>query len=1263
MRRLFLVILLAWGALALGQQTGSFTLDISGRKTWAVSYGIGDPRALSQVGVRSGQLSLDQSLQAKISGSALGFITLEADFNDKLGTGFQHLVLKLDRDPWHGLIGDFRIGQGELGVYNKKLLGIRVEYQGEGFSATALTARLEGISQSVTFHGRTSRAEITFSEGGPYFKSLSGLWYWQLERPFVEGFSEVEIGFSAGPELGQLLSDYGLSYIEGIIEEEPMWKLEEGDYLVLRDPDYVLLLKADPVALLRDRVRKAIETYNEREGLTGDKRKVYPFIQGSELEAAFIGSLEELTQLTVDEVTYPLAQAKKRRYLPLGEKGILEETLEISARLPGESEFIPLTDPRFASYRTSLYPDEGILKIDFPPEFFGAGAALKVAFQYQRTGNTFMLGLSVVPGSERVYLNGKLLKRDTDYTIDYEVGMLVLFSPLKEDDVLKVDFERQRGGLGGYTPYERVFLGGTISVPSYESLRASLWRALDLGRPSPTTSVMPNDHTVLGLSMAGKAGGWDYSLSAGFSNNVFPPDDNERPALPNQVNAIASFKAQDGEYVVFAHCNGLTVFHKGRFASYGGGQGLGGREVRDVLVLGGRLFLATDSGLTMVDISEDAPLDRVANWHRLFQDDGFPGKEGLALAAAEGVVYLATDEGIAVFTPDEADDPGAWSSLPLPEGERARVLLATGDRLYLGGRNGVYLWTGSSWTALPEVRGQVNALLEDSGTLYIATQEGIRLVRDGSGAGWLTRGTPVYSLALFWGKLWWAGEDGVHADGGDAPSISSPVTALGASEDALWAGTRASSDYVLDLWRLAPQPERFPQSDTHIDGRDRGHFRDALPSLHTARGPLGSVSLVRKWGDWDVRLSASTLWPGYQPIGGTGGGDSHGIDLVASYKGDVSVDLKGGWHLVDLMSDPHAVLSGSLVATWADVPNLSLRLTPVYESDHLKVGYGLNVSWKGDSWSAAATLGGRLSGPVAAVPDEGWYTAGKLTGELALRPLPELKLTLKTLYPFRSSGRAGDEEYQGGLSWTRREDVLTISASWSERLRHRPFSDRWTRNATGRFDVRWKAWQFGPGNITPRATLNLSLTPDELRGGFQHTQRLELGGDNLTLGISFGQGYRPADRRLDKSLSLSLRWEPAGWAGVKPTLTWKREWKILSHPDRGDKLIETGEATLRLAIKPAAPWTDDLTLQVRGDGSLQLTNRFNWPLELGTLSAQASARLDAGGRLEGKITGSYGQPVAEGWDASAEFGYAFRGDLGGDIGQGLFGRLSLAASF
>jgi len=1252
---LLLTLVLLLPLLALGQeQTSSFTLEVSGQKTWTVNFGLGAPELLAQVGLSPGQLQLDQSLQAEITGTALGFITLEASFNDQLGPGFQHFLLTLDQPPWQGEVGDFQVGQGNLGIYNKKVLGVRATYDGEGFSASFLAARLQGISESRVFRGQAASAEVLYSfvdperpwEPAPYSQNLDGAHFWPLTLPFVEGFSAVALVM--GEEgLEGVLSRYGLEYLAGVLGEEPRVELPPGQYLVLRDEGDVLLLKVSRDSLLRGRIQDAIEAYNDLHQLPEEEAKRYPFVLGSELEREFLAELAALASLEVDGEFYPLATAGQRRYYLLGEKDVLEDSLELWVRLPGEGDFRPLPDPALPQFSWKLFAEEGVLEVSFPAEFFQGEAALKVAFQYRRTGETFMLGLSVVPGSERVYLNGELLQRGVDYTIDYEVGLLVLFRTLGEKDELRVDFERQRGGLGGYAEYERVLLGASFELG--EGLELTVYRAVDLGRPGPSSRYMPNTHTAGGISLAGESAGWRYRLTLGASENLFPPGLNERLAAPNQVNHIALASAPDGDYLVFAHQNGLTVYHDGRFTSYGVGQGLGGRRVRSLLAFPGKLLCATDAGLTLVALTEPAPFDRVGSWTRI-QGEPFPGEEGLALAAGGGEVFLATDQGVAAFPLAEAEDPAAWQVWPLPEGERPRTLLWTEGVLYLGGEQGLWRWTGD-WERVSGVPGPVEDLLEVDGEIYVATGQGVRTLRAGAGAGWLVAGEPVLALAHYQGKLWWGTGGGLYREGERV--LPGAVTALWTDQETLWAGTRADQEYRLDLWRFSPDPERFSQDLTHLEGRDLGEFHDPPPRGRSQVGALGELSLSRELGGWALRLDLGSRWPGYQPIGGQGGQDSHGLGFTARYQtGSYTLALGGRASLSNLADRPSGRLSGSLEVSLTD-PQLSLRLAPSWDwpGDRLRLEFQAGGSWQGEAWWGDLTLAGTVQGPTFGL-------RGQLRASLRFRPLAGWEMSLTFREPFTHRGLWGGEELVGEVSWEGRREGTSWQARWSENWRRQ--GRGWQRTASGQLTLTWPSWSFSLGEVSPRASARVSLQPGEWDWQLSTTARVAFSQASLQLGATYGENYREVRERKEQDLSLNLRWEYTGWPGVRPSLTWRRAWELLSHPTYGRRMTEKTDATLRVSWQ-GEPWTADLTLTYRSQPpSLRLSHRWSWPLALGTVTVEVRGRWEEE-RLTGEVVARYGQPVAEGWDASLELGYLVGGR--DSLDHGLYGRLSLVASF
>lgn len=1238
-----LAVLVAAFLFGLAQdQTQSFTIHVTGQKTWGIEIGFGDPTLLSLEGFSAGQLTLTQSLWAQIEGTVLDFLKVRASFNDQLGPGFQDFLVILDRKPWYAELGRFVVGgEGDaLGVYNKRVLGAKVQVAKEEISLGVLLARLEGISESLLFRGTTAHRELAFFFDdpdrpwlpAPYSDSVEGLFYFGLRLPFIEGFSQPKLSFRIGPDFQKFLSDWGLDYLWEIAEKNSSWALPSGAYLVIQDEGDVLLLRTEPKTLLRNRVLDLIDLYNTAQGLSGANKKSYPFVLDSELEAAFLSHLAGFADLEVDGELYPLGKAERRRYLNLGETGIQEDSLQLEVRLPGEAEFRPLSDPALSAYSVRLFGEKGVLRLDFPAEFFRSGAAMRVRFDYSREGSTFFLGLFLIPGSERVYLNGKLLKKDQDYSIDYESGVLTLFVTLGPQDELRVDFERQRG-LGVSTEYERYFLGASLGLGPGN---LGVWQATDVGRPSPTSRTMPNTHSLGVLSWRGSLGAWEYTLRLGFSQNVFPQDDNARLPERNKINAIASVRTADGEALVFAHQNGITVYRAGSFSLYGPAEGMGGRAASALLSLPQTLLIGTDSGLTIVDLSEPGAFDRVRSWTRLYPEDWnknrpekFVGKRVVAFAFDGSQVFMATDAEVISFSPQDLENPKEWQRLELPEGAPTTLLWA--DSLYLGTQEGLFRLVEGKWERIEGVSGPVHALLFRGGELLVANDQGIRVLQGGVGSGWIAYGSPVKALALWEDSVWYATPEGVYREG--ELVLSGEFTALGVGLDALWAGTRADSHYRLDLWRVDPDRTRFPQTQTKIDGRDLGQFLDPPAEEHTRAGPSASLSLRRKLNTWDLDVSLYSQFPGYEEIGSSRRSDAHGLSISAVYSGDgpFSASLRGRADLSEIAANPVLRLSGGVEGTWQGPVSLNFSLHPTLSQAKLSVDFGTGLRADGNpSWNLAVS--GRLTVPEFSL-------TGNLSGKFGFQPWSGLSLTLSWARPYRSRGSSGSESVTVEARLTGGTGYVW-SLSWQESLTHPLGRWEWTLARTISGELRLPVLIVGAGKAAPRLNADISINPAEqkLSGGI--TANWEGLGHRLNLALSAEHGLHRASERTDRKISLSLSWSSSAWPKWQPSLNYSRTWKALLHPRYPPQLSEEQSLDFRLGFEFSPGNRNEFTLTWIPERELRIVDRFHYKSSFGTTNLEVTLILKEG-KLTGKARAEAGISLGGQWGLNVEGGVLF----------------------
>ncbi len=1258
--------------------TDTFTLKVSGQQSWGIRLGFGDRRALRAVGLSPGVPTLEQSLRADIEGTALGFLTLEASFNDQLGPGFQHLAIKLDHGPWTGELGDFSAGVPELGVYDKKLLGTRLTYTGDGFTVTGVAAREQGISEERVFRGRSADAEDQFSyrdpdrpgERAPYRASVLGVYHIELRRPYVEGFSELTLSFPEDEELTEFLTRYDLGYLEEVIGPEPERKVDSGNITVLSDEgEDILLLRNEPRTLLRRRVRDAIDEYNERHGLTDEDRKRYPFVSGSELEEEFLGALEERSTFLMDEETYPPEDLSRRRYLILRQGDVIEGTLQVQVRRPGDERFLPGDDPALADYDWTLFSEEGVLRMDFPEDFYRENAGLRAEYEYRREGNVFALGLSVVPDSERAYVNGRRLTRDQDYTIDYESGMLILFSPLAADEELRVEFERQRGELGVAADYERGVFAVTLSVPGFEGLEIALAQAADVGRPRPDTPTMPSTHSVVGMRLTGDLGGWDYKFTLGGSENVYPPGEDMRIPGPNEMNAVVSAKGGGVEYAVFGHRNGLTVYD-GRDYSHYGAASVGGRIVRDLLALTDSLLVASDAGLTLVHLTHEAPFDRVGSWVRLRPDRpgvGFPSEDVVALAQGGGKIYAAEPESVAYVPLEKMERPDAWERWPVPpDSGDPTALLWADDNLYLGTESGLYRRNedDADWERVTAVSGEVHDLLWHEGELFVATRRGVRVIRDGRGAGWIARDDKILSLAVFDGSLWYAGPAGLWRQDDLQPTVDVPLRAIGPARGALWAAGTADQEHRLDLWRVRDEAELLPPEETDIEGRDVGKFRDP-DEVHTARGITGGMVLSRQMGDWELQVDASSRWPGYLEIGRSVGADDHGLGFSLHYDGDNpwSGRIQGRWELSQLDADPRGALTSRFDLGWSDGASYTLRLTPrlrgdgLLGTDRLDTGYRLSATWPGDEWSGGIVIAGDARLPETT-------TSGKLEAKTTVNPLPVVAIDLEAFRPYASDGATGDQGADFTLRWSDSGAGLAWSATWRENLRHKLETEdvRWERSIQG--TLRWGELTFGAVKWTPQLRLTWEDTQREDKAQAQLTGGLNFGDSVMQLGATVAHGYRPATERTERSLSTNVQWEYRGWPTLTPSLRWQGSWQLLTHPAYDEPVLdERHDLRGQLDWEFEEGWRNRLEFSYRTrDATLEIKNSLSIPTDWGTATVESKAEWRRG-TLEGTASASSSWRLADMWSARFSLGYAMSWRPGDAPAHGIHAGASLTASF
>jgi len=951
---------------SIEEEESQFDVELSGLKTWTVRTGFGSPLALATSGLSPGSVTLDQSLSVEITGEAFSIFRIEAAYNDQLPDVMQSLAVYLDTEHLDGVLGDFTFDAvPDFTSYMKSMNGLWLEYRLGDAVLTAMASRTEGIPETAVFIGQTAHADVEFtrwldeSMESPtsYRRNLDGLYAYTLEEIYSEDFSSVSFEFAASAGLRSTFNAYEVGYLYDAVTADPELEMAAQDFLVLDADEQVLLLRRNPAYIVRDQLDELVDAYNEQEGLSGSDAKEYPFIEGTDYESAFLNAVLPYAQLVVDDVVYAMSSGERRRFYALGYSDIQADSSTVEVSTNGTS-FDAVTDFSMSDYDATFYEEAGILECDFPAAFFTDTSVIRVSLDYKAAEGAFMLGLSLIPGSERVLLNSQVLEPDVDYVMDYEYGMLLLQREIEDTDVLQVDYERYAGGLGLTSAYASNFYGLTLDWPLSDglSLRANVLQLSDVetsvSNPD-AVSTMANRHTIAGIEADITIDDLRADVLIGYNIDVFPFDDNARDATPNEITAI---EAGNG-VVLFGHRSGFTVYDDGVWETYGVSSGLASYRVQAIEMHEDVVYVGTDQGLTAIELEGSSPFDRAANWSQLIRADELPSASITALVAGDDGIWVGTSAGLAWLpTDNDADTEGAIA-VTGNDGEALPAvtdLVMDDETLYVGTEAGVYrldIDSGDMTLVAGTDVSVVNDLLLVEDTLYVASNRGLRGFREGRSMGWILLGEPVLSLGAFGEEIYYGTADGLTSLDGRQTIVSDvTVIALAPGSGGLWAGGRSAT--AAAVWRVADKVTTLSEAVTGIPGEDPYVFVDSPASEHTTTGWMSRASF---WQSTDTYSISGTV--DWQPAGFRAIGTSSRSDRT-------------GW-----------TVTGDVPLTKAADLRLSheVRLTDV-EGDEAQywMTNDANLSWAiedGPVWTASVAYGEESADDAAASSDRELSTA------------------------------------------------------------------------------------------------------------------------------------------------------------------------------------------------------------------------------------------------------------------------------------------------
>lgn len=139
-------------------------------------------------------------------------------------------------------------------------------------------------------------------------------------------------------------------------------------------------------------------------------------------------------------------------------------------------------DSKFIDYDYGLlvFPDDLPFQ-NLNPSVYTKSPVSKfiIHVSYQASANEYFLRSGIIAGSEKVYLDGKVLKKGVDYNIDYDIGQLSFLVEIEEDAKIVVDYEYFPFGKGTqstitglraeYEPAPNFGIGATYMAEDKES--------------------------------------------------------------------------------------------------------------------------------------------------------------------------------------------------------------------------------------------------------------------------------------------------------------------------------------------------------------------------------------------------------------------------------------------------------------------------------------------------------------------------------------------------------------------------------------------------------------------------------------------------------------------------------------------------------------------------------------------------------------------------------------------------------------------------
>lgn len=447
-------------------------LLLSGRKLIGIDYAATlYDKEESGKRTNSSSFSMNQELQMKIKGKVGSKLDLNIDFDDTQDDKKDiSIVYKGDKDEFiqQAAFGDIDIllPSTEFSGYSKQLFGAKIDTKYKGLSTNAFFSKTKGYSESKQFKGNTKTEKKTIADTA----------YVQLKYYYIIKDSSKSIKQGTA----KVYLDKG--------------KVSASDYIVISTSTPLQYMKNLSYAPYSGNFIKLVAgtdyTIDYNTGVLTFKNTLskqyvvaidYQFTDGTWLSDSstvsagspqVIKDVNNTSSLSTELHTfYSLGNYQITKYN--GRDNFILEVRDLNNSVPVIINPGGKSVPKFPNvdgYDSNINVDfdNGIFNlqpIDGLPMhddlYTSATHRYNFITEYQYKVKIFNLRSDIVPMSEKVVIDGKTLKINDDYTIDYDVGIVTILKEdlIKESSVIDISYD--------YSP-----LGGTSAGSTLVGLRS-----------------------------------------------------------------------------------------------------------------------------------------------------------------------------------------------------------------------------------------------------------------------------------------------------------------------------------------------------------------------------------------------------------------------------------------------------------------------------------------------------------------------------------------------------------------------------------------------------------------------------------------------------------------------------------------------------------------------------------------------------------------------------------------------------------------------